>query len=73
MGGGQHRGAGPKCRGNDDDSIHRAAFTLTSDDAATVIGICASLLAVLTGVLVYFVCVDLLIALSHSGLHSWKC
>ena len=73
MGGGQHSGADHKRRGNDGDSLHRAASTLTSDDAATVIGICVSLLAVLTGALVCIACIGLLIALSRGGLHWWKC
>ena len=69
MGGGQYRGAGHKCRGNDGDSIHRAAFTLTSDDVATVIGICVSLLAALAGVFACIACIGLLIVLSRGGLH----
>ena len=73
MGGGQRRGADHKRRGGDSDSLHRAASTLTSDDAATVIGICVSLLVALTGVLAYIVCIGLLIVLSHGGLHWWKC
>ena len=65
-----HRGH-HKDRCNDCASSHRPGCRFTSDDLATVIGICVSLLAVLTGVLVYVACVDLLIVLSHSGLHWW--
>lgn len=54
------------CRGH-----HKRRCRLTFDDAATAIGICVGLLAVITGVLVYIGCVDLLMVLSRSGLRWW--
>ena len=71
MGGGQHRGLDHERSENDVDLQHRTG-ALTSDDTATVVGLCVSLLAVLTGVFVYIACIGLLIVLSHRGFHWWK-
>jgi hypothetical protein len=65
----QGRGADYVCRNNDGDSRHRPRCKLTSDDVATVIGICVSLLVMLTGALVCIVCFGLLMMLLHIGLH----
>jgi hypothetical protein len=65
----QDRGADHKRRDKDGDSLHRGRFILTSDDAATVIGICVNLLVMLTGALICIVCFGLLMVLLHIGLH----
>jgi hypothetical protein len=70
MGGG-NRGADPQAPSNDVDSLHREAFALTSDDAATVIGICVSLLALVTGALALVICFELLTVLSRECLMRW--
>ena len=62
----QDRGADHKRRDNGGDSLHRPTCKLTSNDAATVIGICVSLLVMLTGALVCIVCFGLLMVL-----HIW--
>jgi len=61
------RGAGHKRR--DDDSQHRPTCKLTSDDIATVIGTCVSLLVMLASALVCIVCFGLLMVLLHMWLH----
>jgi hypothetical protein len=58
-----------KCRDNDGCSLHRPRPKLTADDAFTVIGICVSLLVMLAGALVCFVCFGLLMVLLHIWLH----
>jgi hypothetical protein len=50
-------------------SLHRPGYWLTCDDVATMIGICVSLLVMLTGALVWIVCFGLLMVLLHIGLH----
>jgi hypothetical protein len=65
----QDRGADHKRRDNDCDSLHRPKCKLTSDDDATVIGICVCLLAVLAGALVCTVSFGLLMVLLHIWLH----
>lgn len=64
MGGGQHRSTDHKCRSNDGGSLHRAASTITGDDAATLVGICVSLLVLITGALVFVFCIELLTVLT---------
>ena len=59
----QDRGADHKRRDNNSDSLHRPTCKLTSDDDATVVGICVSLLVMLTGALVCTICFDLLMVL----------
>jgi hypothetical protein len=66
----QDRGADHKRPDNDGDSLHRPACKPTSDDAATVIGVCVSLLAMLVGALVCIASFGLLmVVLLHIGLH----
>lgn len=65
----QDRSGHHKRRNNDGDALHRPASKLTSDDDATVIGICVCLLVMLTGALVCIVCFDLLMVLLHIGFH----
>jgi hypothetical protein len=65
----QDRGADHKPRDSDCDSPYRSTCTLTSDDGATVIGICVSLLAMIAGALVCIVCFGLLMVLLHICLH----
>jgi hypothetical protein len=50
-------------------SLHRPRCRLTCDDVTTVIGLCVSLLAMLTGALVCIACFGLLMVLMHIGLH----
>ena len=54
-----------KRRCNDGASLHRSRCRFSCDDAATVIGICVGLLAVVTGALVFIVCFELLTVLSR--------
>jgi hypothetical protein len=56
-------------RCNHGRSFHRPRYWLTCDDVATMIGICVSLLVMLTGALVCIVCFGLLMVLLHIGLH----
>jgi hypothetical protein len=65
----QDRGADHKRRDNDGDSPHRPICKLTSDAAATVIGICVSLLVMLTGAFLFIVCFGLLMVLLHIWIH----
>jgi hypothetical protein len=65
----QDRGADRKRQGNDGDSLHRPTCKLTSDDVATVIGTCVSLLVMLAGAFICIVCFGLLMVLLHIGLH----
>ena len=65
----QGRGADHERQDNDSDSRHRPRCKLTSDDVATVIGICVSLLVMLTGALLCIVCFGVLMMLLHFGLH----
>jgi hypothetical protein len=55
-------------RCNHGRSLHRPRWMLTSDDVATVIGICVSLLIMLAGALVCIACFGLLMVLMHIGL-----
>jgi hypothetical protein len=52
-------------------SSHRSGCKLTGDDAATMIGICVGLLAVVTGALVFIVCFKLLTVLAGEWLQRW--
>ena len=65
----QDQGADHKRRDDDGVSRHQPARRLTSDDVATVIGICVNLLVMLIGALVCIVCFDLLMLLLRIGLH----
>jgi len=65
----QDRRADHNRRDNDGDSLYRPTCMLTSDDVATVMGICVNLLVMLTGGLVCIVCFGLLMMLMHIGLH----
>ena len=49
---------------------HRAERTPTADDAATMIGICVSLLIMLTGAIACIVCFNLFKSLVQLWLHS---
>jgi hypothetical protein len=60
-----------KRRCNDGSLLHRSRCSLTCDDAATVIGICVGLLAVVTGALVFIICFELLTVLSRGWLQLW--
>jgi hypothetical protein len=65
----QDQGADHKRRDDDGVSRHQPARRLTSDDVATVIGICVNLLVMLTGALACMACFGLLMALLRIWLH----
>jgi hypothetical protein len=67
----QDRGFDHQRLDNHGDSLHRPTCTLTSDDAATVIGICVSLLTLITGALIFVVCFELLTVLSREWFQRW--
>ncbi len=52
-----------KCKDNADKLLRLPRCKWTSDDTATVFGICVSLLIVLAGTLGYIICVSLLLTL----------